>query len=63
MGTKQKAGKFDCMEKIAQDEPFFVLRAKDPIGEETVRYWISLAGSGTHEDEKIMEASICAAHP
>jgi len=60
MGTKQNAGQFDCMEKIAPDEPFFVLRAKDPIGVHVVRYWVEHAHAAGHEAENIMEASICA---
>lgn len=60
MGTKQNAGQFDCMDKVAPDEPFFVLRAKDPIGAHVVRYWVDNAHAAGHEAEKIMEASICA---
>lgn len=60
MGTKQNPGQFDCMDKIAQDEPFFVLRATDPIGAHVVRYWVEHAHAAGHEAEKIMEASMCA---
>lgn len=39
MGTKNKPGKFDCLDKIAPDEPYFVLRANDPNAADVVRFW------------------------
>ncbi len=60
MGTKLNPGTYDCYDKLAPDEVFFVLRAKDPIGPQTVRFWVNEAASAGHEPEKIMEASICA---
>lgn len=46
-----------CINKAADDEPVFVLRAKDPEAVETVRTWASNARTrGTHEPEKIDEA-------
>lgn len=30
-----------CLQKAGDDEPIFVLRAKDPKAPDTVRYWIS----------------------
>lgn len=42
MGTKQNPGEFDCLDKIYDDEPFFVIRAKDPVAERVIRYWVYL---------------------
>ncbi len=39
MGTKKTPGKFDCYANALDDEPMFVLLARDPQGVETVRYW------------------------
>lgn len=39
MSTKINPGKFDCYAKLARDEPYFVLRAKDPIAPDMVRAW------------------------
>lgn len=44
-----------CLNKAANDEPLFVLRAKDPVAPMTVRLWASMA-EGIHEQEKIDEA-------
>ena len=42
MGTKSNPGKFDCYNKLADDEPFFVLRAKDPTAPGLVMAWRAL---------------------
>ena len=61
MGTKQNPGQFDCLDKIAPDEPFFVLRAKDPLASHLVREWVERASSTLlHEPEKLQEALDCA---
>ncbi len=39
MGTKIHPGQFDCYRKLDPDEPFFVLRAKDPIAPYCVEAW------------------------
>jgi hypothetical protein len=44
-----------CLNKAADDEPLFVIRAKDACGAETVRFWERLA-DGVHEEEKREEA-------
>lgn len=31
IGSKDNKSEFDCYEDLAQDEPYFVLRAKDPL--------------------------------
>lgn len=46
-----------CLNKAADDEPLFVLRAKDLLAPIVVAYWAELASrSGLHEDEKTLEA-------
>lgn len=39
MGTKSDPGKFDCYAKLDPDEPYFLLRAKDPSSSFLVRIW------------------------
>ena len=46
-----------CLNKAADNEPIFVLRAKDPHAAVTVRIWAEIASHWrTHEPEKIKEA-------
>ena len=46
-----------CINKAENDEPVFVLRAKDPLAAATVDHWANLAtGTGVHEDWKIKDA-------
>ena len=39
MGTKTKPGKFDCLSKAHDDEPVFVLLARDPQAAPMVDRW------------------------
>lgn len=39
MSTKNDPGKYDCYAKLAPDEPYFLLRAKDPTGSHLVAAW------------------------
>lgn len=39
MSTKQNPGPFDCYAKLKDDEPYFVLRAKDPDAPALVEAW------------------------
>lgn len=41
-----------CLSRAADDEPVFVLRAKDPLAAQTLRLWASMA-RGVHEDDKV----------
>lgn len=46
-----------CLNKAGEDEPIFVLRAKDVLAPELVRIWAMKAMmSGQHEASKILEA-------
>lgn len=51
-----------CLNKAAEDEPVFVLRAKDPIAPAAVEEWARQAQqTGRHEPAKIEEARALAA--
>jgi len=58
MGTKAEAllQPGSCLNKAADDEPVFILRAKDPLAAQTVRLWASMASIGAHENSKIDKA-------
>lgn len=42
MGTKMNPGAYDCYSALGDDEPFFVLRAKDKTAPILVRFWVQL---------------------
>lgn len=56
MGTKSAPGKFDCYRAAEDDEPMFVLLARDPIASELVRQWAAKRASVTGLTEKVTEA-------
>ena len=71
MGTKANPGQFDCYAAAADDEPLFVLRAKDPLAPALVHEWANRyedatmreLGGVVHERkglEKSDEARVCA---
>ena len=48
-----------CLNRAEDDEPLFVLRAKDICGAETVMFWCSLrlsAGKNQDGDDQIVDA-------
>lgn len=46
-----------CLNKAADDEPIFVLRAKDPLAPLLVRRWAELArGTDSHDQAKQISA-------
>ena len=61
MSTKLEPGKFDCLSKLADDEPFFVLRAKDPHAPVIVELWAALREVECGPADKFAEARRCAA--
>jgi hypothetical protein len=62
MGTKANPGKYDCLKNLAEDEPFFVLRAQDVLAAGLVDLWADKAVyAGRTPIEKIDEARRCAA--
>ena len=60
MGTKAHPGVYDCYAKAADDEPLFVLRAKDPLAPQLVEAWADRAELEGVELAKIQEARVCA---
>lgn len=62
MSTKDTPGQFDCYARLRPDEPYFVLRAKDPVASELVREWARRrrALPGNETNPKIAEAITCA---
>ena len=61
MSTKQHPGPFDCYAKLADDETYFVLRAKDPIAPALVELWATLREGQYGHYPKLTEARVCAA--
>ena len=45
-----------CFNKVAPDEPIFILRAQDAYAPELVRYWAELAHFGNVNPAKVTEA-------
>lgn len=60
MGTKNKPGDYDCYAKLADDEPYFLLRAKDPHAPALVELWASLRAAEFGEYLKLDEARAVA---
>ena len=57
--SKELADPNSCLNKAEDDEPIFVLRAKDPIAAHIINHWADTA-KGIHEPEKIAEARSAA---
>lgn len=67
MGTRNNPGVYDCLGTLDPDEPFFVLKGRDPHAADLVRLWAHerrsyiSAGIKPAEDEaKVKEALACA---
>lgn len=60
MSTKQNVGDYDCYAKLAFDEPYFVLRAKDPHAPALVELWAALREAEFGNFDKLDEARACA---
>lgn len=60
MGTKNNPGKFDCYANAADDEPMFVLLARDPLAPILIRRWAMLRAQNGESGEKVAEALACA---
>lgn len=60
MSTKLNPGQFDCYAKLADDEPYFVLRAKDPHAPALVEMWAALRQAQYGPYPKLDEARQCA---
>lgn len=63
MGTKNNPGDYDCYDNAEQDEPMFVLLARDPQAPGVVRHWACERILAGEEDlAKIREALTCASN-
>jgi hypothetical protein len=60
MGTKRNPGKFDCYDAAGEDEPMFVLLARDPLAPILVEAWASLREHAAGNPLKVAEARDCA---
>lgn len=60
MGTKKRPGKYDCYEAADDDEPMFVLLARDPMAPDVVRYWAMWRELSGADAAKVDEARACA---
>lgn len=60
MSTKLNPGNYDCYAKLKDDEPYFVLRAKDPHAPALVELWAALRESEFGCTAKFDEAKKCA---
>lgn len=60
MSTKLNPGQFDCYTKLADDEEYFVLRAKDPSAPLLVELWADIRRLQYGPYEKLDEAIACA---
>ena len=59
MSTKKNPSKYDCLDKLSDNEPYFVLRAQDVFAAHLVDSWCDLAeqmGGAIKNTHKIFEA-------
>lgn len=56
MTTRKKEIESGCLSRVAEDEPVFVLRAKDMVAPATVMRWAALAETAGVSREKVVEA-------
>lgn len=56
MATKANPGPFDCYKAAADDEPMFILLARDPLAPILVRLWSELRGHLAGNPSKTAEA-------
>jgi len=57
----EMADPFSCINKAEDDEPIFVLLARDRMAPKVVRAWVHEARAhGEKDEEKLAEATACA---
>jgi hypothetical protein len=56
MNTRSWPSKYNCLEKVAPLEPFFVLRAQDVLASGLVELWAKMAEEGGTDRMKVAEA-------
>ena len=65
MGTKEKPGTYDCYGALKPNEPYFLLRGRDPLSAVLVRMWCTLRRLtrqpwNEREENKVNEALRCS---
>lgn len=61
MGTKNNPGEFDCYANAEDDEPMFILLARDPEAPALVRRWAKMREAHGEPDVAMLtEAQECA---
>lgn len=60
MGSKDKPGKFDCLANAENDEPMFVLLARDRHAPQLVELWAGQRATEGEDPAKVEEALKCA---
>lgn len=61
MGTKRNPGAFDCYASAEEDEPMFVLLARDKHAPTLVWLWATLRELDSEDPAKVAEARDCVA--
>ncbi|HYK54156.1 MAG TPA: hypothetical protein VEV38_11550 [Candidatus Eremiobacteraceae bacterium] len=56
MSTKNNPGRYDCLAKLAPDEPYFVLRGQDAEAADLVELWALRAKTAGCDRDKVNEA-------
>jgi len=60
MGTRAEELKGGCLSKVADDEPVFVLRARDKLAPMAVQVWAAYAEIEGVDPDKVREARLLA---
>jgi len=60
MSTKINPGAFDCLAKAEDDEPLFILLARDPIAPAMVRLWADAAAASAKTEKDSAKAENAA---
>jgi hypothetical protein len=63
VGSKANKSKFDCYDDLAEDEPYFVIRADDPLSDSLVELHAYIgAGQSGAAHNKLAEIMALTAH-
>ena len=58
MTTKKNPGKFNCYAKLDDDEPYFVLRGKDPVAPYLVLAWREIRSGNVDAAKSFMDIAM-----
>jgi hypothetical protein len=58
--VRSKTNKFDCIERLADGEPYFVLRAQDRLAPELIEAWAVEAELNDCPADKVADARAIA---